>query len=269
MKKSLWVAMVAFCVVVVLPQIGYSFTILSPNAGYGFQFFGAEPTETGTPFWAGNSADSGSGANMGFWLRNTGAFAAIANDNSPAVPLANAQYYGSAAGLANPSFYFQDGTADALYNYKWAGDTTNFGWYNTDALGNPLSVDGFGNPTLTNGIFTAGTVNDTSTKAVGNYFGLWAKDNVTGDVWYTQSQYNHGSNNVSKDAALQHFAIMRNSANPLLLFIGIEDRPINSSDKDFNDKIVSMNPVPLPGAVLLLGAGMARLAAYARRRREE
>jgi hypothetical protein len=268
MKKALWAVMLTLCVVVVMPQTGYSFTIMTPNAGYGYQFFGAEPTQTGSPFWAGDSDDSGLGANMGFWLRNTGAFAGIGTDNSPAVPLANAQYYGSAAGFANPSFYFMDGTADALYNYKWAGDTTNFGFYNTDSLGNPLNVDVLGRPTLTQGIFTSGTVGDTAVKDVGSYFGLWARDNNTGDVWYTQSQYNHGSNNQSKDTTLQHFAIMRDSSKPLLLFIGIEDRPINSSDKDFNDKIVTMNPVPLPGAVLLLGAGLARLAAYARRRRD-
>ena len=40
-------------------------------------------------------------------------------------------------------------------------------------------------------------------------------------------------------------------------------------DKDCNDMVARVNSVaaPLPGAVLLLGAGLARLAAYARRKR--
>lgn len=41
---------------------------------------------------------------------------------------------------------------------------------------------------------------------------------------------------------------------------------------DYNDMIVmleSVQPVPVPGALLLLGAGLVRLAAYSRRRRNE
>jgi hypothetical protein len=39
-------------------------------------------------------------------------------------------------------------------------------------------------------------------------------------------------------------------------------------DKDYNDLVARVNAVPLPGALLLLGAGMARLVAYARRRQD-
>jgi hypothetical protein len=48
--------------------------------------------------------------------------------------------------------------------------------------------------------------------------------------------------------------------------------PFSEGNIDFNDMMVqleSIKPVPVPGALLLLGAGLFRLAAYGRRRRSE
>jgi hypothetical protein len=80
-----------------------------------------------------------------------------------------------------------------------------------------------------------------------------------------------GSGAVSTDT-VSNFAFFRNSQVAGTWYFGVEDLP-NPIDRegfgDYNDMVVKFSTVPLPGAVLLLGGGLVRLAAYARRRREE
>jgi hypothetical protein len=54
---------------------------------------------------------------------------------------------------------------------------------------------------------------------------------------------------------------------PKCYLVAFEDQLYG--DSDYNDFVAQVcpNPVPLPGAVLLLGAGLARLVAYSRRRK--
>lgn len=253
----------------IAPLAAQAFTIM-PSGVYNYQNFGTAPNGASPPYWDNGSSDTfngGSALNIGYWLLNTGDFSTNSNDNSPGVISTDAQYYGSAAGAADLNFYFKDGIADATFLYKLAGNTSNFGWYNVDKNGNP--VDGSGasvpNPILQD-IFTPGSINDNVTINVGDYFGLWAKDTNTSQTWYTQSKYNTGS-----DTNYQHFVVMRDKNLITDLYIGVEDLISNDSnaDNDFNDKIIQMSGgsggvVPLPGAVLLLGAGLARLVAYGR-----
>jgi hypothetical protein len=135
------------------------------------------------------------------------------------------------------------------------------------ADGNTATVDG--KPILQN-VFVPGAVGDNASVNVGAYFGLWAKDNTDNNVWFTQSKFNRTPAGSSLDTDFQHFAIMRDKNLVKELYIGIEDLPKSGSDFDYQDKIVSMSGgsggvVPLPGAFLLLGAGLARLVAYKRR----
>jgi hypothetical protein len=79
-----------------------------------------------------------------------------------------------------------------------------------------------------------------------------------------------GSGPASSDTT-SNFAFFRNSQLPGTWYFGVEDLPNPISREglgDYNDMVVKFSTVPLPGAVLLLGAGMARMVAYARRRRD-
>jgi hypothetical protein len=65
------------------------------------------------------------------------------------------------------------------------------------------------------------------------------------------------------DPNFQHFAVFKENSN--VYWIGIEDL-LCGGDKDYNDMVVKIAPVPEPATMLLLGSGLLGLAGYARRR---
>jgi hypothetical protein len=73
---------------------------------------------------------------------------------------------------------------------------------------------------------------------------------TTTNIFYTQSNLNPTG---QKDD--QHFAVFNNSnGTGGAYWLGIEDLAFSGSDKDYNDMIVKVSPVPEPFTLLFLGA---------------
>jgi hypothetical protein len=258
---------------------GHAFLII-PSGSYNFQAM-VTPNQDNSPYWDGNSSDYNNPdtpGNIGNWILKSDAYSS--SSTSPAITLGNAQYYGSAGGNFDSSFYFKDGSATATLKLEDAGyaGANSSGFYPVDQHGNLIAysiVEDF-----TSGyslvatpqyyqVFAGGDTPGGSPKTatVSPYFGLYIKANDK-DYYHTQSGLNPNG-----DKNFQHFTVFRDKTNsPNLYYIGIEDLRV-SGDRDYQDHVFSLKGgqggvVPLPGAVLLLGAGMARMVAYARRRRD-
>lgn len=104
--------------------------------------------------------------------------------------------------------------------------------------------------------------------------GEWGLKGVTsGGTFLSESAKN--TDNTGGSVHWKLYCLL-NKYNLDIGFAAYEDLPYNNwggGEPDYNDFVLKIEPnppaVPLPGAILLLGAGMARLVAYARRRREE
>jgi hypothetical protein len=219
----------------------------------GFQSWAVgDLNQDGTPYWDHTSWDTGL-KNIGYCISGTGA---CGMSGAPGyIP-----YYGTAGGAAVSAFTFVKNSSgsQAAMQIEIAGNANFniFGWY--DVATNTKTQ-------LFSGPQGAGAVSIFTPTA--NY-GFYLQ---TGSgTFYTNS-------GVGADSGKQHFALFQQSAvvGSEVYWMGIEDLPLSSSDKDYNDMVIKLNSVgvPEPSSILGLGLGIGTvlllLGTSLRRKRAE
>lgn len=221
--------------------------------------------ENGDPYWDGNSSDlNPNPANIGNWLTNTGAFT---GGSGPGV----AYSYVGTSSSGDLNIYFTSTNPNwAAIRIEVAGldDYNYFGIYRKDAVVSPndlLGVSSADHVRLFVGGDSAGAIKTFTPPWTDFGWYLAAEDkNNPGTAlwaWFSQSSLN----SIAADKTFQHFAFFEVRKNEAY-YIGVEDKPLNSSDKDYQDFVVYAAVVPDASTWMLFLSGVPAVLMLRRRK---
>ena len=236
--------------------------------------------ENGDPYWDGNSSDYTQPGNIGNFIAGSGAFTGHPESpNNPFMPYL--QGTGTNAGLNGMPIdvYFQSAAPNwAALKIEVAGlsNWNYFGIYKQGELPSDLNEllttpPGSLGPSGKSMLLFKGTdVPGASLTFVSPWtdFGFYlATEDPTNPGNVLRAFFSESTLNSGTESGKQHFAFFqaKTGAYPAY-YIGAEDLPLSSSDKDYNDLVVYIQAIPDASTWMLFLSGVPALALLRRRR---
>lgn len=234
--------------------------------------------EDGDPYWDGNSSDYTQPGNIGNFIAGTGAFTGHPQSpNNPSMPYLK----GVGANLGSNGMpidvYFDAGPQPnwAALKIEIAGlsNYNYFGIYKpgdppsslSELLTTPPGTLGSSGKSMLLFKGTDGPGQSITFVAPWSSFGFYlATESQSSPGTVVRAFFSESNLNAGSELNLQHFAFFK--AGSSAYYVGAEDKPLGTGDKDYNDLVVYVAAIPDAPTWMLFLAGMPAVLVLRRKK---